>query len=158
MTYRDENVDVKSAHTYYVTAVNAVGESDKSESQEVSWSTPSQPENAQAKATTDGALLQWNAPANDGGSAVKKYEIFVEENGQWKKVGETTSTKYHLKLAPTLTGGTVKVKIVPVNGVGEGQEIILEAKVPVNLALWGAIIGAIVAVIVAAVVLAKRKK
>ena len=158
LTYRDEGVDVKSQHTYYVTAVNAVGESEKSNEASVAWSVPSEPQNVKVKTTTGGALLQWESPADNGGSSVKKYEIFVLENGKWKRVGETDSTKYVLKLAPTLTGGTAKVKIVPVNGVGEGKETVVEVTVPVNLALWGAIIGVIAVIIIAAIVLVKRKK
>ncbi|MCD6370992.1 MAG: fibronectin type III domain-containing protein, partial [Thermoplasmata archaeon] len=158
LTYRDENMDMQTEHTYYVTALNAVGESNKSQERSVSWSTPSSPQNVKAKSTSDGALLTWDTPSDDGGSAVKKYEIYLKENGEWKKVGEATSNEYKLKLNPTLTGGTAKVKIVPVNGVGPGEEAILEVNVPMNMMLWGAIIAVIIILIVAIVVVVKRKK
>jgi len=158
LTYRDENVDMQTEHTYYVTALNAVGESNKSQEKSVSWSTPSSPQNVKAKSTSDGALLSWDAPLDNGGSAVRKYEIYLEENGEWKKLGEATSNEYKLELNPTLTGGTAKVKIVPVNGVGPGEAAILEVNVPMNMMLWGAIIAVIIILIVAIVVVVKRKK
>ena len=156
-TYKDENVDVKTEHTYYVTAVNAVGESNKSNEVSVAWQKPSQPLNVRGKEGSGGTLLTWDPPQDDGGTKIIKYEIYVEENGKWKLVGETENTKYNLKLSPTLTGGTTHVKIVPVNGVGEGEATVIQVKIPVNMVLWGAIIGVIIVIIAVAIALVKRK-
>ena len=150
-------MDVKTEHTYYVTAVNAVGEGNKSNEVSVAWQKPSQPLNVRGKEGSGGTLLTWDPPQDDGGTKIIKYEIYVEENGKWKLVGETEDTKYNLKLSPTLTGGTTHVKIVPVNGVGEGEATVIQVKIPVNMVLWGAIIGVIIVIIAVAVVLVKRK-
>ncbi|MFO8110676.1 MAG: fibronectin type III domain-containing protein [Thermoplasmata archaeon] len=66
-------------NTYYylVSAVSSAGEGDQSE--EVSTrpsTTPSAPQNLQATPGDEQVLLEWDAPLDDGGSAIKNYTVY----------------------------------------------------------------------------------
>ena len=125
---------------------------------------PSSPQNLQASAGDEYVSLSWSPPLDDGGSKIKEYRIYVDYGNGWEYVGETSETNYKLSLStlkPTLLGEEtkIKIKIVPVNGMGEGSPLIQEiyVKTPVDYPVWAGIF-AVIIVIDLALFLWKRKK
>ncbi len=157
-SYQDTNVNVRTQHTYYVIAVNSVGLGAKGQELSVSWSTPSKVENITTKSTSGGVKITWNTPGDNGGSAVRYYLIYKEVNGKWTLLANVTGTSYLLKTGSSLTGEKLKLKIVPVNDVGQGEGAELNVNIPVNYLLWGVIIAVIIVVIAGIAVALRRKK
>ena len=75
--FNDTNVQNGQTYTYYVTAVNSVGESEPSNEVSATPKThPSAPQNLQATAGLLYVNLSWSPPANDGGSVITEYKIY----------------------------------------------------------------------------------
>lgn len=114
-SYTLQNLDPKTTYQVYVTATNAVGESNPSQSIYITTSLPGQVKNLHTqKLSSNSAELAWDAnPVNDG---VTKYIIYVNGN----KAGETTDNSY--TLSDIQQGKSYVVQVSAVNSVGEGQK------------------------------------
>ena len=77
---------------------------------------PSAPRNLLADATDGAVTLAWDAPENDGGSAITDYEYRIDRRNPWISIGSTNTTH-------TLTGlvnGTAYVfEVRAVNRIGK---------------------------------------
>ena len=102
--YLHGGLDPGSEWTYRVSAINSkgVGPATNGISATTDAIPPGLPENVTAEA--DGAhaiIVTWNPPANDGGSAITKYqvEIFILE--EWRLLASPSGTRYrHTGLDP----------------------------------------------------------
>ena len=95
-------------------------------------SAPGAPRNLLADATEGAVTLSWDAPENDGGSAIRDYEYRINGvRGRWISIGSTDTTH----TVTGLTNGTVyvfQVRAVNRNGESEASNR-AEATLPVVL-------------------------
>ena len=131
LRYNDTDIDIHSKYTYYITAVNEVGESKPSNEVTVQWSKPTPPLNLKIEKNGDYAILTWEQ-GDSGGLRIREYKIYVNYGNGWKYVGNTTKNLYKLKLSSSLLGGTAKIKVTEVNALGESDGTIVETTVPSN--------------------------
>ncbi len=92
-SYTDYNVVVGKTYYYYVTAVNDVGESNKSNEVHVTVqkiSKPTPPQDFKAEWNETEVRLDWSNPSYNGGSPIKFYKIY--RNGAY--LTNTTVTTY----------------------------------------------------------------
>ena len=79
---------------------------------------PSAPRNLTAVGGEGEVVLTWDAPRDDGGSAIRDYEYRIDGKGRWISIGSTDTTH-------TLTGlvnGTAYVfEVRAVNRIGRGR-------------------------------------
>lgn len=147
-SFNDTNVSVKSTYSYYVVAVNGVGESDKSNEVDVNWDIPAEPRDLTAGRGDGYVLLSWEPPSDDGGSHITGYRIYRWDGCRWVLVGETDDTSYRIFEA-SLFGEEMKYKVVAVNDVGEGEAAYIYVHKPIVYHLWAVIILVIILIIVA---------
>ncbi len=126
-TYTDNSVTNGVTYYYYVTAVNSVGESDKSN--EVSATphagatVPSAPQNLQATAGDGYVKLTWSPPSDNGGSSITNYKIYrgTSSGGEsyLAQVGGSTTTYTDNSVT---NGVTYYYYVTAVNSVGESDK------------------------------------
>ena len=124
--YRHRGTEPGTTYRYRVSAINAVGRSEASNVAEATTDAvaPGAPANLEAEA--DGATeveLDWDAPANDGGSPVTGYRIeYSEDSDDWDDLEENTesrSTKYvHRGASP---GTKYYYRVRAINAAGESE-------------------------------------
>ncbi len=74
--YLDDSIEKGVRYYYYITAVNEVGESNRTDIKSIRVTTkPSSPTNLEASQVDDNISLNWSPPSDDGGLAVY-YEIY----------------------------------------------------------------------------------
>ncbi len=116
--FNDTKVKVSSKYSYEVSAVNAVGEGNLSNFANVSWSTPTVPQNFKVVRGDGYVLLSWSAPASDGNTHIINYVIY--RNGELLAKINSSSLSYN--------DSNVNVKnkysysVAAVNGVGGGTK------------------------------------
>jgi fibronectin type 3 domain-containing protein len=75
--YNDSDVENGITYYYYITAVNMMGESDKSEEVKAKpMGFPTPPEDLQAQVVNNEIILSWNPPSDDGGTEIIQYHIY----------------------------------------------------------------------------------
>lgn len=116
--FNDTKVKVSSRYSYEVSAVNAVGEGNLSNFANVSWSTPTVPQNFKVVRGDGYVLLSWSAPASDGNTHIINYVIY--RNGELLAKINSSSLSYN--------DSNINVKnkylysVAAVNGVGVGAK------------------------------------
>ena len=79
---------------------------------------PDAPINLLADATDGAVTLSWDAPEDDGGSAIRDYEYRIDGKGRWISIGSTDTTH----TVTGLTNGTVYTfEVRAVNRIGRSQ-------------------------------------
>ena len=117
-TYVDTNVTNGVAYKYSVSALNIIGESNKSNEVLLTpLGTPSEPRTLSAVAGDGYVSLQWQIPLNNGGSTITNYRIY--RNGALlSQIGtNTTYTDYNV-----INGVTYIYQISALNVAGEGPK------------------------------------
>ncbi len=172
-SFTDLNVSAGTTYYYYVTAVNSVGESDKSN--EVNATplkklfSPSAPQNLKANAGNGYVELSWNPPSNDGGATITVYKIYRGTSmGTEQLIAEVNGTQTWYNDTTVKNGITYYYYVTAVNSVGESDKsneveatptITNEQSMTSGANLW--IIIGIIAIIIAIVgyfLLQKKKK
>jgi subtilase family serine protease len=123
--YKDVTVGTDQTYYYYVTAVNTMGESQKSNEVSISQSAgiPSAPQNLAASVASKQITLTWQQPASTGGSTIIKYNIYQ---------GTTPGNEVLLSAVPPTAsdytnyfltnGATYYYYVTAVNAMGESQK------------------------------------
>ncbi|HZS74500.1 MAG TPA: fibronectin type III domain-containing protein, partial [Candidatus Nitrosotalea sp.] len=124
-TYSDTGLAPSTGYTYRVSAINSVGTSSPSNTASattsVSTSVPQPPTGLTASAVSSSTInLSWNAPGNDGGSAIIGYKIERSTMGEaWSVIvsntGSTSTTYSDTGLIPLLT---YNYRVSAINSVG----------------------------------------
>ena len=128
--YNDSSVDIKEKYVYYVSAVNAIGESEPSNKVTVKWFPPNAPQNVEMKNVEDYVILTWQ-PGDSGGLKIKEYRIYEKTENGWILIGNTTQTIFKIKLPTSLWGGgSLKIKITEVTDLGESDGALIEIPIP----------------------------
>jgi fibronectin type 3 domain-containing protein len=122
-SYQDNTMQhIAHTHTYEVSAVNAVGESPKSNTSTItSWDIPSATTGVTATARAGQQNdIDWTAPTNNGGSPITGYRIQSStDNITFTDVVASTTTQPYTHTGLTL-GTTYYYKVSAINAVGEG--------------------------------------
>jgi hypothetical protein len=123
LTYTDTGLTNSLTYYYQVTAVNANGESDRSnEASTTPAKVPSAPRNLNATAATSQITLNWQEPIDNGGSPITNYKIYQGTSDTYQtfltKVGNVlTYTDTNL-----INGIRYYYRVSAVNAIGEGPK------------------------------------
>jgi len=118
-TFLDPNKTNGTTYSYYVTAYNFKGESDKSNiASTISIGRPCEPQNLGATSTQTAINLGWYPPSYDGGTPVNYYKIYMTTTTQWSFIASTTATSYSYTNVAT---NTYYFSVTAVNNLGEGK-------------------------------------
>ena len=116
--YKDTDVHGGINYSYYVTAVNSVGESRKSNVVHATpLSVPSPPQNLNASSGSGYVNLTWIAPANNGGTAIIKYNIY--RNGT--QIANVSSNQLWYNDTSVINGVQYNYYVTAINSVGESE-------------------------------------
>ena len=74
-------------YTFAVRAVNAAGAGPAATVTASPVTTPGAPQHLSAVAGYEQVTLSWDAPSSDGGSAILRYEVAVDDSGTWIDAG-----------------------------------------------------------------------
>lgn len=115
------------SHDYRVLAVNSAGISAPSST--VRITTPaaraSSPIGFAAELQSDGrVVLSWQAPADDGGSAVSAYRLETLRNGTWITLGSTSNQNFAVAALAKGTTASYRVSAANSAGVSDPSEAI----------------------------------
>ena len=100
-------------------AVNDAGDGAESAPVSIAPATvPSAPRNLEGVRGNAEVTLSWDAPDDDGGSAIEDYEYKVDSGG-WVSTGGTTTT---YTVTGLTNGDTYEFRVRAVNDVGPGAE------------------------------------
>jgi len=123
LTYTVTGLTNGQGYYFAVTALNAVGESDKSnEVSAIPCTVPSAPQNLQSTAGNQQVTLTWQAPGSDGGSSITGYKVYWGTvSGSYTHVQEVGNV-----LTYTVTGLTNGQRyyfaVTAFNAVGESDK------------------------------------
>ncbi len=116
--YNDTNVKNGVNYTYYVTAVNSAGEGRLSnEVQAKPIAVPGAPENLYAESGNGYVNLTWNAPLDDGGSAITEYRIYRDG----VLIATVGANRLYYNDTNVVNGVRYTYYVTAVNGVGESK-------------------------------------
>jgi fibronectin type 3 domain-containing protein len=122
-SYTDLAVTVGTTYHYAVTAVNAVGEGDRSATATtaptVAPSAPSMPQEVHAALLGENLRITWSPPARDGGSAVTSYQIYRGVSPNALLFLASTPALEHLDTT-AVRGITYYYAVAAINVIGEG--------------------------------------
>lgn len=121
--FEDRNIPLTNyVIAYSVTAVNIIGEGEKSD--RVVIRIPDGPENLQARKGDRELKLSWEAPNSDGGAIVTGYKIYRgEKSGEEKFIAKISDKNVFTYLDKNLLNGkTYYYRISALNVVGEGEK------------------------------------
>ena len=126
--YSHTGLSAGDTRHYRVSAINAVGTSDASNSDEVTTQTTAPEPPAGVAAIADGTskiVVSWSAPGNDGGSAITGYKVEVSTNGTtWPAkphVADTASTDTSYTHTGLGSGDTRHYRVSAINTIGTSQ-------------------------------------
>ena len=124
-------------YTFHVRAVNEQGAGETATAAATPAMTPSAPRNLMATPGDEQVTLNWEAPASDGGSPIRRYEYRVGESGSWTSTGQVPEATI-----TALTNGqphTFEVRAVNAQGGGEAATAVatpaLTPSAPLNLSV-----------------------
>ena len=126
--YLHRGLDPGSEWTYRVRAINSkgIGPASSPVSATTDAIPPGLPENVTAEA--DGAhalIVAWDPPANDGGSAITKYQVEIFILDEWRLLASPSGTRYrHTGLDPE-SAYSFRVSAVNTAGRGEWSEPVI---------------------------------
>ena len=111
-------------YAYRVRAVNKAGEGSPSEKAVLTLpNVPTKPRNLTATLRSDGSVyLDWDAPTDNGGSAITDYEYIIDTDndgswGSWSTTGDTSTDEYVFECT---RGTTYAFKVRAHNNAGAG--------------------------------------
>ena len=117
--YNDTDVKNGVTYTYYVTAMNSVGESQPSNEVEATpVSVPSAPRNLVANAGNGYVNLSWNASADNGGAEITEYKVY--RNGTL--IATVPADRLWYNDTNVTNGVTYTYYVTAVNSVGESEK------------------------------------
>ncbi len=117
-SYADYNVSKWTYYTYYVTAINSVGESKESNNvTAMRLSEPQAPWNFWGLIEDNATNLSWYAPKNDGGSPITEYQIY--RNGTL--IANVSANQTWYQDTGLINGVTYTYYVVAVNAIGASE-------------------------------------
>ena len=163
--YNDTSVINGITYTYYITAVNSAGESNKSDVVHAKpLGPPTAPPNLRAKSGSNFINLTWEIPNSDGGCQITEYKVY--RNGT--PIATVPANRLYYQDTGVKNGQKYTYYVTAVNCVGESKEsnkvqVIpaaanLKMQMDSMLLMGGLLIGLISFVSVLYLILRKREK
>jgi predicted phage tail protein len=119
--YTIANLTNGQKYYFAVSAINAVGESEKSaEVSAMPCTMPSAPQNLTAVAGNDNVTLTWHPPASDGGSPVTGYKIYYGTSSGNYTTNITVGNVTNYTITNLTNGQKYYFAVSAINGAGEG--------------------------------------
>ena len=117
-------------YAFQVRAVNSVDAGEAAEATATPGRAPTAPTGLAASVESESITVMWDMPADDGGSAIVRYEVnYRESGGQWSGwmtvAGGASATSYTMTGLTNGIGHEIQVRAV--NGVGNGAAATVEA-------------------------------
>jgi len=120
LSFNDTEATAGNTYYYAVTAVNAIGEGERSSVENITYITvPGIPEDLTAEVTADGILLSWSAPDSDGGATVTGFCVYYGEGPGPLDSNVSVTSMEHL-FEGLQSGTTYYFRVVAINGLGMG--------------------------------------
>ena len=94
---------------------------------------PSAPRNLTAVGGEGEVVLTWDAPRDDGGSAIRDYEYRIDGKGRWISIGSTDTTH---TVTGLVNGTTYTFEVRAVNRIGRGRASNQAEATPAACWLW----------------------
>lgn len=121
LVHTDQNLMNGQTYYYRVTAVNAVGESRKSDIVSVTpFTLPGPPLNLTADAGTELVILNWSAPADDGGFPIENYSIYRGNTSGGETLLGMVDSVLTFSDTDVMGGQMYFYKVAAISSVGEG--------------------------------------
>ena len=138
LSYNDAGLTNGVKYFYKATALNSVGESPKSYEVTAipsgtsgsSVTVPSVPQNLQAIPGNTQTSLSWQAPSNNGGSAITGYKIYRSTSSGTETLLTTTGNVLSYNDAGLTNGITYFYKITALNFVGQSLQSVEASAIP----------------------------
>jgi hypothetical protein len=122
--YADTTGIANTRYFYVVKANNTVGAgtaSNEAQAAATGVTVPSTPLSFKVTSATNQVILQWTAPADDGGSSILTYEVYRSANsGDWTKIGSVTAGTLSYVDSTGTSGASYSYYVVAINSVGKG--------------------------------------
>ena len=121
-TFLDSELNNGQTYSYQVTAVNGVGESERSEEAFAfpSASLPTSPLGLVATGSESKVSLTWSAPASDGGLGISAYKVYRgTAAGEQTYLGTASALSY--EDTSVISGQRYFYQVSALNAVGEGS-------------------------------------
>ena len=118
-----DNLTNGTEYGFQVRAVNAIDPGPAAEDSATPGRAPSMPTGLEASVESESITVMWGMPADDGGSAITRYEVnYRESGGQWigwmTVAGGASATSHTIM---DLTNGIgYEIAVRAVNGIGAG--------------------------------------
>ena len=117
-------------HGFQVRAVNSTGEGAAAQATATPGRAPSAPTGLAASVESESITVMWGMPADDGGSAIVRYEVNYRESGGqasgWMTVAGGASATSHTIMGLT-NGIGYEIAVRAVNGIDPGPAALVEA-------------------------------
>ena len=117
-------------HGFQVRAVNSTGEGAAAQATATPGRAPSAPTGLTASVESESITVMWGMPADDGGSAIVRYEVNYRESGGqasgWMTVAGGASATSHTIMGLT-NGIGYEIAVRAVNGIDPGPAALVEA-------------------------------
>ncbi|MEM3566967.1 MAG: fibronectin type III domain-containing protein [Thermoplasmata archaeon] len=122
-TYVDFNVTPGITYYYHVTAVNAIGESEPSNTVSATpGSVPSPPQNLAAEVKRRSVMLKWDVPLDTGAPPLTAYNIYRGLSTENKTLLATVDANTTIYVDNSVTPGlTYYYHVTAVNAIGESE-------------------------------------
>ena len=124
------NLTNGTEYRFQVRAVNAIDAGEASQTSATPGRAPSAPMRLTARSESEAIIVTWGAPADNGGSAIRRFEVLYrmsgEQGGNWMTVdGGASATSYTIT---DLTNGVgYEIQVRAVNAIGNGAVATTEA-------------------------------
>ena len=167
LTYTDSDVINEQTYYYHVSAVNAVGEGEKSEE---AYATPTSgatkplaPQTLKSESGDNKVKLEWDAPDDDGGTPIAGYKVYRGTTSGERKLLTTVENVLTHEDTTAINNQTYYYQVSAVNSAGEGIKSNYAMGTPtkkhIDWVIIAALIGAAAAIIAAIInYLVSRKR
>ena len=121
LAYQDATVEDGTLYKYRVTAVNKAGEGPFSETVQTVPGLPLAPTGLAAVNSAGKVLLNWTAPADDGGSSIIDYKVYRDGGSGFTYIGRTGSSALTYLDGTATPGVEYRYRVSAVTLKGEGE-------------------------------------